>query len=330
LFCTVVMGVLASSVALSRLLVAYPTLTGQAMRYAVGAAGLAVLVRLSGRGGPRPRIRPGAADLARLLALAATGLAGFNFFLIAALRHADAAIVGTVVAGTPLVLAVLGPALRRGRPSPRLLAAAGVAVAGAALVYGGGHADPVGLAAAGATLAGEVSFSLLAVPLLDRLGPARVSAWSCALAVPLLAAAAVVAGEPTRWRPPTAAEAGALAYIAVVVTALAFPVWYAGVHRLGVERAGMFAALLPVATLAVAAALDRRAPAASQVVGVVVVAAGLAIALAPRRTRRPGPRRTGPASRRLGLLPLPIGLVPAGRNPAVRDLAAAEPSDHSP
>ena len=66
--------------------------------------------------------RPGrpsgrARDWVRLAALAATGLVAFNVLLLTALRHADAAVVGTVVGGTPLVLALLGPLTRRERPA---------------------------------------------------------------------------------------------------------------------------------------------------------------------------------------------------------------------
>lgn len=289
LCCVLAMTVLGGSVSLSRLLVDFPSLSGQVVRYGVAAIALAALARLRGGGSKATR-----RDLVRLAALAATGLAAFNYFLLVALRHADAAIVGTVVAGTPLVLAVLGPALRRQRPSARLLGAAMVVVSGAGIVYGGGHADPVGLAAAVATLAGEVAFSVLAVPLLGRLGPTRVSAWSCALAVPLLGLAAIVAGEPGRWRVPTAAEAGVLAYLGLIVTVLAFPIWYGGVHRLGVERAGMFAALLPITTTATASTMDLTLPRPAQAAGALLVAAGLIGALAPVRPARAQPARGHP------------------------------------
>ena len=245
------MVILGGSVSLSTLLVDYPTLSGQAIRYAVAAAGLAALAALTSR---RQRRRPTGRDLVRLTALAATGLAGFNICLLAALRHADPTIVGTVVAGTPLLLAVLAPALRRQPPSGRL--------------------------------AGAAAFSLLAAPLLDRLGPLRVSAWSCAIAVPLLGLAAIAVGEPARLRVPTAAELAVLGYLGAVVTVLAFPIWYGGVHRLGVERAGMFAAVLPVATLAISSTMEQTAPSPRQAAGVTMVAAGLAVGLAISPDRR--------------------------------------------
>jgi drug/metabolite transporter (DMT)-like permease len=268
------MTVLGSSVAISRSIVAYPTLTGQTLRYTVAATILALLVR---RGGSVRR-----RDLLRLGALSATGLVGFNVCLLTALRHAEAAVVGTIVGCAPLVLAIVGPLSHRARPAARLVLASAVVVVGAALVEGTGRADRTGLLAAAGTLAGEVLFSLLAAPLLPRLGPVRVSAWTCALAVPMLGVSALVVGE--RPRMPTVAEAVGFGYLALVLTVGAFLLWYAGLHRLGVARAGMFVGVLPVSTLAAAALLDGRLPRVAQVVGVLVVAAGLTL---PMITSRP-------------------------------------------
>src|SRR5262245_35213707 len=179
------MTILGASVPVSRLVLGFPDLTGQTGRYALAALIFVAIWRVT----RRSWVRPSARDWVRLAALAATGLVAFNMLLLTALRHADPAVVGTVVGLTPLVLALLGPLLRGRRPASRLVLAAGVVIAGGALVHGGGSADAIGLAAAFGTLAGEVLFSLLAVPLLPRLGPLRVSALSCALAVAVLGVA---------------------------------------------------------------------------------------------------------------------------------------------
>jgi drug/metabolite transporter (DMT)-like permease len=287
------MTVLGSSVAISRSIVAYPTLTGQTLRYTVAATILALLVR---RGQPVHRM-----DLLRLAALSATGLVGFNVCLLAALRHAEAAVVGTIVGCAPLVLAIVGPLSHRTRPAARLVLASAVVVAGAALVEGTGRADRTGLLAAAGTLAGEVLFSLLAAPLLPRLGPVRVSAWTCALAVPMLGVSALVVGE--RPRVPTVAEAVGFGYLALVLTVGAFLLWYAGLHRLGVARAGMFVGVLPVSTLAAAALLDGRLPRLAQVVGVLIVAIGLAVAMITESSRgyddAKSPRSSGASAARM-------------------------------
>jgi drug/metabolite transporter (DMT)-like permease len=280
------MVVLGSSFAITRDLLGYPVLTGQAMRYAVAAAVLAAVLgwlrvgssRLMAR---RPPVRPTRGELLRLAALGASGLAVFNVCVLETLRRADPAVVGTAVGAAPIVLALLGPLTRGRRPSMRLTTAAAIVAAGAALVHGAGNATGAGLAWAAGALACEVAFSLIAAPMLPRLGPTRVSAYACGFAAPLLLVGAVVTGE--QWRVPDPTEIAALAFLALILTAGVFPLWYSGVRRLTVERAGMFIGLLPVVSLAATALLDRLPPPQVQLAGVLVVGAGLAFGLATRQ-----------------------------------------------
>lgn len=284
ILCVLAMTVLGGSFPVSRLILGYPVLTGQAMRYALAAVVLAALVRP----GPRPDRRA----LLRLAALASTGLVGFNICVLGALRSGTPPLLGTVVGGTPLALAIIGPLLARQRPTARLVGAAAVVVLGVALVEGGAHGSPAAFAWALGALAGEVLFSVLAAPLLPTLGPVRVSAWTCGLAVPLLLAGAAVTED---WRPPTMTEGLGLLYLALPLTVGAFLMWYTGLRRLGVARAGMFAGILPVATLAATSLLDLRLPGPLAVLGTALVAAGLVVG--SWRAARPGPWRAVPGPR---------------------------------
>lgn len=78
-------------------------------------------------------------------------------------------------------------------------------------------------------------------------------------------------------RLPTWQEAAAFGYLAVVVTAVGFVVWYSGVRRLGVEQAGLFAGLVPVAALVTSAAVGAAAFTLPRLVGVVAVGAGVTL-----------------------------------------------------
>jgi drug/metabolite transporter (DMT)-like permease len=287
LLCAAGMVIVGSSVSLSQLILDYPTLTGQALRYGLAAAVLALLVR----GRIRPtggRIRPTKRELGILTLLAATGLAAFNACILIALPHADAAVVGTVIGAAPLGLALLAPLLRGARPAARIVVSAAVVVTGTALVQGSGKADAVGVLASLGALVGEVLFSLLAAAVLPRLGAIRVAAYSCGLAVPLLLAGAVATGEVARWRMPTAVEGATLGYLALLMTVVAFLAWFTGMQRLGVERAGMIVGLMPVATLVTAAIQAGRLPGLGQSAGVLVVALGLAVGLCwPRKLADP-------------------------------------------
>ena len=184
-----------------------------------------------------------------------------------------------------MILALLGPLLARSRPSGRVLAAAVVVVAGATITTGVGSGSLAGLAYAVGALACEACFSLLAIPLLPKLGPIRVSAYTQVIAVPMLLVAGVVADGSAMLRVPTAGEAAALLYLSTVVSAGAFFLWYDALPRLGADRAGLFAGVLPLGAIVTSVLLGLGVPTPTELAGAVLVVAGLAVGLAPRRPR---------------------------------------------
>jgi drug/metabolite transporter (DMT)-like permease len=157
-----------------------------------------------------------------------------------------------------------------------VIAAAVVVASGAALVQFTGEPLTVrALLLAGGVLLCEAAFSLLAVPLLPRLGPLAVSVYACALAVPGLLGASLALHEARRW--PELGESMALGYLALFVTAGGFVSWYAAVEGLGVERAGLFAGVVPVAAVAAAAALGGSAITPGRMAGALLVGIGVVL-----------------------------------------------------
>jgi drug/metabolite transporter (DMT)-like permease len=267
--------------AISSVINRYPLYGGQAMRYALAAAILFAVARARGLGLVRLTRR----ETLLLLALSATGLVLFNVCVIQGTRHASPTMVGTIIGTVPVVLALAGPLLARSRPSGRVLVAAVVVVVGASITTGLGGGSLTGLLYAVGALACEACFSLLALPLLPKLGPVRVSAYTAVVAVPLLLIVGTVADGGGVVRPPTAAEAAALLYLGTTVSAGAFILWYGALPRLGADRAGLFAGMLPVGAIVTTAALGLGAPTATELGGAAVVIAGLAMGLAPGRAR---------------------------------------------
>jgi drug/metabolite transporter (DMT)-like permease len=269
--------------AISSVINRFPLYGGQALRYTLAAVILAAVARAGGQA----FIRPDRRELLLLVALAATGLVLFNVFVIQASRHASATLVGTVIGTVPVILALVGPVLARSRPSGRVLVAAVVVVAGATVATGLGRGSLAGLLYAVGALACEACFSLLALPLLAKLGPIRVSAYTQVLAVPMLLLAGAVADGGAMLRLPSAAEAAALLYLSTVVSAGAFFLWYDALPRLGADRAGLFAGVLPLGAIVTSVLLGLGAPTATELAGVAVVVAGLTLGLARRRARAP-------------------------------------------
>lgn len=280
--------------AISSVINRYPLYGGQALRYSLAALILLAVARRMGLGFVRPARR----ELLLLLALATTGLVVFNVCVIQASRHASATLVGTVIGTVPVILALVGPLLAGSRPSGRVLLAALVVVAGATIATGLGSGSLAGLLYAIGALVCEACFSLLAMPLLPRLGPIRVSAYSQVIAVPMLMVLGAAADGTGMLRAPGAAEAAALLYLSTVVSAGAFFLWYDALPRLGADRAGLFAGVLPLGAIVTSVLLGLGAPTAAEVGGAALVVAGLATGLAPRRSRFPGAATAAAGQRR--------------------------------
>ena len=261
----------------------YPLFGGQVLRYALAATILFAVARAKGLG--LVRLTPRQALL--LLSLAATGLVLFNVCVIQATRHASPTLVGTTVGTVPVVLALVGPLLVRSRPSWRVLVAAAVVVVGATVTNGLGSGSLAGLLYSVGALACEACFSLLAIPLLPKLGPVRVSAYTQAAAVPMLLIVGAATDGSGLLRMPTAAEAAALAYLATIVSAGAFLLWYDALPRLGADRAGLFAGLIPVGAIVTTILLGLGTPTATELGGTALVIAGLLVGLTPSRPRTP-------------------------------------------
>lgn len=162
--------------------------------------------------------------------LAGTGMVAFNLAVLSAERTAEPAVPGVLVGCAPVVVAVLVPAVEGRRPAPRVTAAAALVAAGAFGVQGWGATDVAGLLWPPAALGGEVAFAVPAVPVLRPLRPKVLSACVCGVA----AAEAAPLGV---------ALDGAEALRTAVI---GFVCWYAGVQRIGAERATLFSGLIPV------------------------------------------------------------------------------------
>ncbi|MGS2645288.1 DMT family transporter [Streptosporangium sp. LJ11] len=266
----------------------YPVYGGQALRHLLAAAALLTVARVAGL----RFVRLTARETALLATLSLTGLVIFNVCVVEATRHGGPALVGTVLGTVPLALALLG-----GRPSPRLLGAAALVAAGATVAAGLGSGDLAGLLWSLGALGCELCFSMLAIPLLPKLGAVRVSAYSVTLAVPMLVVAGLLADGTAMFRVPTVSEAAGLGYQALIVTTVAFFLWYDALPRLGPGRAGLFAGLIPVGAIVTGAVLGLGAPSVPDLLGAALVVTGIVIGLSSAGSPAAGVRRPAEAER---------------------------------
>ncbi|WP_240670076.1 DMT family transporter [Actinoplanes solisilvae] len=268
------------SVAVSGFLADAPSLTIQALRYAVACGLLLLYSRVAGKRVLRPRGR----EWLWLCGVVLTGMIIFNVALVQGSRHAEPAVLGVAVACVPLLLAVAGPLLEGRSPARRLIVAALVVTAGAALVQGLGRTDGVGLLWALVTFACEAGFTLLAVPVLGRHGPLGVSVHSTWIAAVAFGIGGVVGEGPAAVLRLRLDDVLAGVYLAVAVTAVAFVLWYTCVQRLGSARAGLLTGIAPISAAVVGVALGGPMPGLPVWLGVAVVAGGLALGFRPHPT----------------------------------------------
>ncbi|MEW2516952.1 DMT family transporter [Actinacidiphila alni] len=273
-------------------LVDYPHAGGQALRY--GSACLLLLWPARKQAGRRLRALT-ARQWARAAAVAAVGMVGFNLAILAAERTAEPAVPGVLVGCAPIVVAVLVPLGAGRRPTVTVTGGALLVAAGAFVVQGWGGTDGAGLFWSVLALAGEVGFALLAAPLVRPLGPPLLSACVCALAALEAGAVGLATDGSAALRMPTGSEALALGWQSVVATVIGFVCWYAGLQRIGTERATLFSGLIPVAAAVTAPLVAVGTFGTGQLLGSVLVACGVAVGSGALRRRRA--REGAPAPR---------------------------------
>ncbi|MFG2749613.1 DMT family transporter [Streptomyces xanthophaeus] len=285
------MALVGSSVTVSRSLVDAPLFATQAVRYAVAALLLFALARAA----RVPLLRPRGREWLWLAGIAATGLVLFNVAVVRGVSHAEPAVIAVAVASVPVLLGVLGPFLEGRRPSRQVLLAAPVVVAGAVLVEGTGRTDAAGVAWAALALGCEAGFTLLAVPVLRRHGPWGVSVHAVWMGAVMLAVLTFLFESPSRLGSVGPQQWVAVGYLAVMVTAVAFLLWYRTVAAVGAGRAGLLTGVAPLAAAGAGVLTGGGVPGPAVWLGLVVVVAGLAAGLRPQRAGGTGPAGAGGA-----------------------------------
>ena len=116
-----------------------------------------------------------------------------------------------------------------------------------------------------------------------------------------------------------ASDLAAVAYLAVLVTAVAFVLWYSSVAMLGAGPAGLLAGIAPISAAVTGMALAGGVPGVAVWAGMAVVGVGLVAGL----TRHAGPVRSTARGRRRLRRSIPRPQLPC-------DLGEAAPTPQRP
>jgi len=227
----------------------------------------------------RDWVRPTRREWALIAVYGLVWFGVYNVALNAAEQRIDAGTAAMLVNIGPILIALLaGTLLREGYPR-WLLAGAGVAFAGAALIgaatAGEDGADVLGIVLSAVAAVAYAVGVVAQKPVLRRLPSLQVTWLGC-----VVAAAACLPYAPALAEEGARASAGALGgllYLGLVPTALAFSTWGYALARMDAGRLGVTTYLVPPLAIVLAWVLLAEAPAPLALVGGAVCLGGVAL-----------------------------------------------------
>lgn len=230
-----------------------------------------------------------------ILAVLGLGVLGNHLLTLFGLRYIGASTAGVIIGASPVITAFLSSLLIRDVPFRTVLPGCGLSFAGVALVSGIGPlgADGERLWVGGVlVILGLVSWAMYTIGsrhIMERLSPLTVNwttlLFSTILQIPLLWTDRKMLGTGVH----TVALSSwlALLYLIVFATALGQQAWLYGVRGVGPSRAGVFVNLIPVSALVFAALVLGDRIEIKDLVGIVLILAGVWLVGRPVVSRAP-------------------------------------------
>ena len=259
-----------------------PPLAFNALRFPLAA--VVVSFALSRAGGFR---LPAREDRAAILALGFLGNLIYQLFFVFGLSRSRAGTASLILAGTPMVTALLGAVSGREHVTRRVWIGIVATVAGIGLVVARSATGPSAGSSAGGTLlmfAATVAwavYSLGSRELIHRYGGLLVTAWTLWPGT----VAIVLAGLPSlRALDLTALGArdwGAIVYAGALSIGVAYMLWSYGVRHLGATRTSAYSNVTPVLALLAAWLFLSEQPTATQWTGALIIIGGVTLAQLP-------------------------------------------------
>lgn len=260
-----------------------PPWTAASARFLLATALMLALLRLRGNTG-LGALRANAPAFA---ALGVIGVAGFNAALFLGMRSSSPVTAALIMGTTPLTTNLLEGLITRRRPPAMALAGMCISLAGVALTVGafsGARFAPGDVL----IMLGSLAWALYTIGCrrwVSGASPLETSTWTMLFGALTLTACAFSFEDPAVAMAASAAGWGALLWMALVGSVLAYLFWQWGLAVRGPGATSVLFNLVPVAALVVAA-LFGRAPQPSQVAGVAVAIFGVLLAggrILPRR-----------------------------------------------
>lgn len=255
-----------------------------ALRFPLAALVVFIAIRIGGT-----FVWPAPGERLRIIGLGILGNICYQQFFIFGLERTRAGTASVLLAGTPVLTALLSAALGHEKVGLRTWIGVVATVAGIAMVVAfGGHAGGESTLLGDALMIGATcSWALYTVgsrQYIDRYGSVQFTAWTlwigaiglCAIGIPSVLRTDLAAVTPGAW--------AGVVYAGALSIGLAYLIWYYGVRQIGNTRTSAYSNLVPVVALIASWAALGEVPRAGQVLGAAVIIGGISLAQA-RRTR---------------------------------------------
>jgi len=266
-----------------------PPFTAAFLRFALAAFLLFLL--LMTREKPAARLRNH--DWPLLIILGLTGIFGYNALFFTGLKYTTAINGSLITAINPVAITIIAAIILRETVTLRQVMGILVSLFGVALVITGGAADILhnlrfnkgDLIMLGVPLAWAL-YSVYGKKAMDRYSPLAATTYACIIGAVLLFPGVLV--ERFDWTTISPASWGAIAYMAVFASVVAFNWYYGGIKTMGAGKASMYINLVPLWTMLLAGVLLHEMLVLPQLLGAGLIITGVYLATYHRSARQIG------------------------------------------
>ncbi|HJP65509.1 MAG TPA: DMT family transporter [Actinomycetota bacterium] len=247
----------------------------------------------------RNRVRPRRGDWPLLVASGLTGYFLYQMGFVLGLERTSALASAILISTHPIFSVLFMRVARRERPTRQELIGMLVAFLGVAVFLrfwaAFGSAKPGDLYSLGAAAAFG-AYGVINQPLHARYGSRELMAYGLAVGGVLITLVAIPSMAHQDWGAVSLPAWTILVYAIVGPVYLAYALWNWGIRRRGIPRTVVYGFLVPVLGGALAVVALDEAVRPEQVVGAILVVAGLVVTrLSPSRARTPAPIEHVPA-----------------------------------
>ncbi|WP_052460643.1 DMT family transporter [Microbacterium gorillae] len=222
----------------------------------------------------------------RSILLGVLNVGGFFVLIYVAGTRLPSSVAATLMSASAAVMLLFGWAFLKQRPRLMAVAGAAIGIVGVLVMLGvsAERVDPWGVAASLAAMLSSSLGFVLTARWSGEVPPVTMAAWQLgAGGVLLLPIAAIVEGAPPI---PVGGELLGFVYITVIATALGYTAWFTGLKHLRASAVGTIGLLNPVTGVVLGVLLAGEAFGPLQLLGLLLVIAGVIVANLPSRAPR--------------------------------------------